>query len=389
MELLMYLDPAFTQSKIEEPTCTDGCMSGFITSVFNEKTPIFDDYNIVIIGVPEYRFAYIKGNYNPYVATDKVRAELYKLYPSSGKTKILDLGNMKPGETANDSLVALQEIVEKAISHKLTTVIIGGTVTLATSAYTAMANMGKTVSITSIDPNLCVGADIDLLTDRNYIGKMVVDNGQNLFNYTNIGYQGYFVQKKELKLLNKLYFEAHRLGNLRKNMAYVEPILRDTDLAIFNLSAVKQADSPASIGASPNGIYAEDLCQLAMYSGISDRTSCFGIYGLNGATDNTNASSVLAAQTIWHFIDGFYRRQNDFPVMEIEKYTKFIVNTESGTQNVVFYKNDTGERWWMEVPVTTSDGQKLIIVSCSYNDYKKTCEGLLPDRWWTFFNKVN
>ena len=321
----MYLDPAFTQSKINEPTCTNGCMGGFVTSVFDEETPKFEDYNIVIIGVPEYRFACTKGEYNPYAATDKVRAELYKLYPSLGKTKILDFGNMKPGETAMDSLVALQEIVEKAVSHKLTTVIIGGTVALATSAYNAMANMGKTVSITSIDPNLCVGSDIDLLTDRNYIGKMVTENGQNLFNYTNIGYQGYFVQKNELALLSKLYFEAHRLGSLRNNLTYVEPILRDTDIAVFNLSAVKKADAPGSIGASPNGLYAEDLCQLAMYSGISDRTACFGVFGLNGAIEDANASSELAAQTIWHFIDGFYRRQNDFPATEIEKYTKFSI----------------------------------------------------------------
>jgi hypothetical protein len=43
-------------------------------------------------------------------------------------------------------------------------------------------------------------------------------------------------------------------------------LLRDADLVSFDISAVKQSEAPASRFASPNGLAAEDACQLARYA---------------------------------------------------------------------------------------------------------------------------
>ena len=46
----------------------------------------------------------------------------------------------------------------------------------------------------------------------------------NLFNYSNIGYQTYFNSQEELDLLNSLFFDAYRLGEV-KDLTKVEPII--------------------------------------------------------------------------------------------------------------------------------------------------------------------
>jgi hypothetical protein len=43
--------------------------------------------------------------------------------------------------------------------------------------------------------------------------------------------------------------------------------------------------------------------------GISDKVSIFGIFNHN----NSSQESVLIAQIIWYFIEGFHYRSNEYP----------------------------------------------------------------------------
>jgi hypothetical protein len=52
----------------------------------------------------------------------------------------------------------------------------------------------------------------------------------------------------------------------------------------------------------------EEICSLSRY-GISDKVSIFGIFNHN----NSSQESVLIAQIIWYFIEGFHYRSNEYP----------------------------------------------------------------------------
>jgi hypothetical protein len=53
---------------------------------------------------------------------------------------------------------------------------------------------------------------------------------------------------------------------------------------------------------------------LSRYAGISDKVSIFGIFNHN----NSSQESVLIAQIIWYFIEGFhYRSEYPFGVEKI------------------------------------------------------------------------
>ncbi len=43
---------------------------------------------------------------------------------------------------------------------------------------------------------------------------MVVEKPYNLFNYSALGYQSFFNPPQEIALMDKLYFDAYRLGEV-------------------------------------------------------------------------------------------------------------------------------------------------------------------------------
>jgi hypothetical protein len=65
--------------------------------------------------------------------------------------------------------------------------------------------------------------------------------------------------------------------------------------------------------------------------GISDKVSIFGIFNHNNSKE-----SVLIAQIIWYFIEGFHYRSNEYPFGSRENYIKYIVPMEE--EDVIFQK---------------------------------------------------
>ena len=61
-----------------------------------------------LLGVPEGRNSPNAGSVK---GPDVVRSQLYKLAKIPGKTKIIDLGNMKQGNTFNDTIAGLTDIL--------------------------------------------------------------------------------------------------------------------------------------------------------------------------------------------------------------------------------------------------------------------------------------
>ena len=63
-----------------------------------------------------------------------------------------------------------------------------------------------------------------------YSSAWLFQSAQYLFNYANIGMQRPLVQKKEVDLFDKLYFDICRLGAFNANFKLAEPHLRNADI---------------------------------------------------------------------------------------------------------------------------------------------------------------
>ncbi len=363
---------------------------GSVTKKYTQegKFPDFEGYHIALIGVGEERGCV--NNEGCSTAPDVIREKFYALKISDYPYKIVDLGNIRLGESLADTFSALSSIIVELLKERILPVIIGGSQDLTYAQYIAYQKLEETVNIVSVDASFDLGTTDQPVNATSYLGKIVLHEPNFLFNFSNIGYQTYFVGSEQIELMNKLYFDAYRLGQVRSDMEEVEPIVRNADILSFDITAIRQSDAPGNGNATPNGFYGEEACRIVRYAGMSDKLSSFGIYEVNPLLDNHGQTSHLAAQMIWFLIDGYYNRKKDVPLKSKTGFVKYSVPITKDEQEIVFYKSNKSERWWMEVPYNSNKMryQRHHLIPCSYKDYETALREEMPERWWQAFQKI-
>jgi len=337
--------------------------------------------DIAIIGVPESRNS---SNIGAEESPDVIREQLYKLFLPNNKVKIYDLGNLKKGKTLNDTYFALKDVIYELLKLNIIPIIIGGTQNLTYSQYLAHDKLEKNFNVLTIDSCLDIGSSDIEFDSKSYISKIIFERSKYFKNYTNIGFQNYLVPTYEKDIIEKLNFEAIRLGIARNKISENEPFLRDADIFSIDISAVRQSSACGNFESSPNGFLPEEVCQLAKYAGINDKNTSFGIYEVNKILDNRNITTKLAAQIIWHFIEGFYQRKNEYPKEDINKYKQYIIQLDS-QEEIVFFNNLKSDKWWVKIK---SMNNKETIIACSHNDYLNCLKSEIPERILNFFQNL-
>ena len=347
--------------------------------------PELSDVKVAIVGVRDGRGAV--NNPNCGYSLDSIREKLYQLFPGNWSTTIADIGDILMGESVSDTYFALSSTINSLLKLNIIPVIIGGGQDLTYANYRAYDNLEQTVNLVSVDSRFDIGNIDDDINSRSYLSKIILEQPNNLFNFSNIGYQTYFNSQEEIKLLENLYFDAYRLGAV-KDITLVEPILRDADVVSVDIGAVRQSEAPGNNNASPNGFYGEDLCAIARYAGISDKVTSFGVYEYSEAFDVNGQTAHLIAQTLWYFIEGVNFRAKDYPYATKESYQKFIVMLDNDDP-INFYKSDKSGRWWMEINLFSNTKHKRhTLIPCSYQDYEHALEQKIPPRWYKALQKL-
>ncbi len=347
--------------------------------------PNLTNKKIAIVGVEEDRASV--GNYGTGTNLDEIRKELYKLYPGNWPISVADLGNIPQGNSIEDTYFALGELLTFLIKRDIIPIIIGGGQDLTYANYRAYDSLEQTVNLVVVDNKFDLGSIEDELSSQSYLSKIVMNQPNNLFNYSNIGYQTYFNSRDELDLLDSLFFDAHRLGDISSSIQMVEPILRDADIVSIDLSSIKKADAPANNNTSPNGLTGAEICAISRYAGISDKVTSFGIYEYNSKYDDKNQTAQLISQMIWYFIEGVNFRANDYPFGLNDNYQKYIVPIENQLLN--FHKSNKSGRWWMEISINENNKFKRhALIPCTYQDYISASNQEIPDRWFRTLKKL-
>lgn len=352
--------------------------------------PVLEGVNLALVGVMDDRNSV--RNEGCAKAPDQIREEFYRLNKGAFDLKIADLGNVMAGATIRDTYIALKTILIELIKINVVPIIIGGGQDLTYAQYWAYEELGRKVDLVVIDSRFDLEAKegTETMNSGSYLNNIILHEPNYLFNYSNIGYQTYFVNQESINLMQKLYFDIHRLGEFSNNIQESEPIVRNADLLSVDVSAIKQADAPANANASPNGFYGEDICQIMRYAGMSDKLTSVGLYEMNPNYDERGQTAKLLAQMIWCFIDGYYSRKNDLPEKSKKDFVKYRATFKDTQYEVVFYKSKKSDRWWMQIPYPNNKtkNERYHLVPCSYNDYQIACNGDMPDRWWKNFQKL-
>ena len=373
---------------------------GFYTShlgakieVYQTDFPDLDDnqFDVALIGVLEDRNSI--NNKGTAKAPDFFRRKLYELNEGNYATRIVDLGNIKSGHQVSDTYVALKLVVAELIRKNIVPVIIGGGQDLTYPQFMAYEELQQKVDLLVIDSHFDLDESLDDTIETNsasYLNKIFSHQPNFLFNFSNIGYQTFFVDQESLKVMDKLYFDVHRLGDFTNSVSTAEPIIRNANMISFDISAIRSSDAVGNGNASPNGFYGEDACQIARYAGMNDKLSSIGFYEYNPDHDPKGQTAMLLSQMIWYFIDGFYNRKKEFPMLPKSRYITFRTSLKDGSHELVFVKSKKSDRWWMQVPYPTGSSRNARhhLVPCRYEDYQLANSGEMPDLWLRTYRKL-
>ncbi|HKJ48563.1 MAG TPA: formimidoylglutamase [Christiangramia sp.] len=340
--------------------------------------PDVEGVNVAIFGVCENRRDLRSGDTPDFF---NLRRQLYRLYPGNWRLNLADLGDIQLGATVEDTYFAVQSLVESLIKQDILPLILGGSQDLIYAQYRAYDKLDQMVNLVNIDRRFDLGDAEKNISNESYVGKIVVDQPYNLFNYSAVGYQTYFNSQEEIELMERLFFEAYRLGEVTSNIGHMEPIFRSANLVGLDLGAIDSASLNSEYFNSPNGFNGREICALSRYAGISDKVSSFGVYEYQEQLGDL--ANMLVAQIIWYFIEGVNYRTNENTISAKKEFIKYQVPIDD--EVLVFFKSPVSGRWWIEIPFLSNVNTKLkrhTLLPCSEEDYLEACNQVIPERWY-------
>jgi formiminoglutamase len=356
--------------------------------VFSDKMPDIKGAHLAIFGVREARGH--SNNSGTTEAADEIRKKLYNLKKGSGNYRIVDLGNLNPGIDLEETYVRISEVCRMLLEDNILPVILGGSHDLDFGQYAAYETLEKLVSFLNVDAFLDLEDKNELYPSRQHIHKILLHEPNYLFSYTHLGYQTYLIDPLSVSVLEKLYFEAFRVGQVKTNLQEIEPAVRNADLLSFDITAIRSSDAPGNIMAQPFGLSGEEACQICWYAGLNEKLSSIGFYEYNPSLDDTHkkTASVIATM-IWYFVEGYYCRKHETN-FKSKDFFKYTVSMPVEPETISFYKSKLSEKWWMEVPYLNGRERyaRNSIVPCSYNDYQTAIKGEVPERYISTLAKL-
>ena len=347
----------------------------------NNGLPELKGLTIALIGLHEHRNSFFhNSSYN----VNQFRKVFYELYPGNWNLSIADLGDLPNGEKVEDTYFAIKEIGVNLKQMNIIPVFIGGSHDLMFPLYEIFQNFKQLVNIVSVDRSFDFSQEDELISGRSYMSKIIMEKPNVLNNYTNIGFQSYYCAEQEKDLMEKLYFDSIRLGQVLNQPALAEPIFRDADVVGFDMKCLSWHAIADPLKGQPNGIDSRTICSLTRYAGISDRVSFLGFFEI----PSTPMTDQLLAQMIWYLIEGVQLRFDEYPV-NTRDFLKYSVTLSD--QIMVFYKSDKSNRWWMELTNNSHLNNKIkstTLLACTEKDYLDAMQDKIPERWYNAVKRI-
>lgn len=341
---------------------------------FMDEIPDYTQAKVALVYCGEHR-----GNHGNHFHDSnglQWRRQLYALTRMEYPINLVDLGNVRLGETLEDTHSRLSAICEYLLAVDTIPLVVGGSHDLAIPMYSALGVQYDKLSLVSVDARIDMDHEADCDEAGSHVLKIIQQQPNKLYNYTHLAYQSFHTDFEITHLLEKLYFDHLRLGRMRDDFGKMEPMLRACDLLSFDVSALRRSDFAARGGQRFFGLHAEEACQLAWYAGLSNQMKAAGFFEYNPDKDESDRSAYILATMLWYFLEGITHRKSEEDFAG-DTYLKFVVQVGSSESDLVFYKHKYNQRWWIEI--TGTDTTELYKVPCDRSDYDQAAAGQVPD----------
>ncbi|GAB4395640.1 MAG: formimidoylglutamase [Microscillaceae bacterium] len=355
---------------------------GQYIQIFRNRFPAWKRKHLALLGLPNAS----SGQY----PADSVRQQLYQFQKGKGAYLIVDLGNLKAQDSEEATQEVLRQVCEALLQHQVVPLIVGGSHAHDYAQYMAFARQASKMNLVCVDARIDVSSSELLPPSERHLRQILTQKPSHLFNFHHLGHQPHLNHTSAREMLGAFYYEAYSAGQIRQDIAEMEPVLRQAHMLSIDLRAVRMQDAPAHPQASLLGLSAEEICQLCWFAGQNEEMASLGIYELHPEWDERHKTASLVALMLWYFTEGYYQRVRvkDF---HSQAFMKYVVSDLDHPSQMVFYKHRATQKWWMEVPYPPREGNtpaEAMIVPCSYRDYQAAGQGEVPDRWINTYAKL-
>jgi len=310
-----------------------------------------------------------------------LRTAFYSLKKGNWQIPIFDFGDLIPSSDKISFIEIATKTINSLLKDNYFVLILGGSPSLSYAQYRAYDDLVKNLHFVSVDEKIRLGNELQNVNDDNYLTKIITSEPLNLMEYSNIGYQTYFVAQEELDLSEHLNFDALRLGQLTSDIKEVEPLVRNANATVINLNAIEANYFSSTTQLTPNGLNSREICGVAKYLGTSYNMS--SVYISNYVEKYKHLDHLLLSQIIWYIVDGRNIRPELKSFDDLQYFEKYYVPTD--IEDFIFYRQISTNQWSIEVK--SKDNENKIIIPCSKKDYDLALEGEIPSKWWKFFKK--
>lgn len=300
-------------------------------------------------------------------ADNAILGTLQRLSTNFKANRVYYLGEVLPDK------IALVELLDQLLQKKVFPIVLSPNPEAGVAQLQAYEQQKELLSLTLIDSKIPFSS----YTPNGLINQLLHWHPSLLIHLNCIAYQTYLVDRASVDFLEDKYFDTYRLGNIQAQLEQVEAIVRDTDIAIFDINAISCQAAPARADMNPNGLQAVEACQIMRYLSMSDVLQSLSLVGYDLTLDHRGQTANLLAQLVWFAVEGYYARLGEYPVDKSEMKA-YLVDNKDLREAITFYKSPKSDRWWLEIPAAISP--KFQLIPCSYQDYKTSCDGELPDR---------
>jgi len=337
-------------------------------ALYDEQFPDIENADVVLVGCGETRGG--GRQYTNTEAPDAIRAAFYGLHYWHTDVSFADIGNIKTGETLQDTYAALRTVVTELLENNKRVVILGGSHDVMLAQYSVYANLKQIIEVANVDATIDLGFDSPVPAE-NFLMPMLTGEPNFVKHYNHIGFQSYFVHPAMLETIDKLGFDCYRVGKVKENMEEIEPVIRNAELFAFDIAAIQNSHAPAN-HLTPNGFNGEEACSVMRYAGMG-KANTIGIYGYLPQQDVHSLTAKQISHMLWYFADGVQKGKHEAaPGTGDDSLIEFKI--AFGDIDTMFLRSKRTGRWWMQLP-----DEKFI--ACSYNDYVLASQNEMPERW--------
>lgn len=333
---------------------------------YEEYLPSLQDAHIILVGCNEWR-----GSHSKHVqAADAMRAQIYSLYQWHTDINIVDIGNVKNGDSLADTYVALSTILADLLALKAKVLILGGSHDITLAQYQAHKKLNETVEVVCIDAAMDISWE-DPTPDQCFLMEMLTSSPNFVKHYSHIGFQSYLIHPRMLETIDKLGFECFRVGKVKDDLAEVEPVFRNSQICTVDITAIQHAHAPCNT-LTPNGFTGEEICTLLQYAGSSNKIRTVGLYGYKHNADVHQLTAKQVSHMFWYFVNGVKQFFQEPPITELAEFNTFYFQGDTFT--TTFLQSKQTGKWWVQLPNDE-------YIACSYNDYVLASRNEVPERF--------